>query len=266
MMGFLSKLVNHVGDVAGGFLGRVTGTTAANAQQQYNYENQIQQRVADGLKAGINPLAAIGASTNYQPYFQSNMNGLSDISNMVNTVSGGANGLFKGMKGLFAGKVKDDIDYDTEVKQLDLEAKRLENRILSNQLRASEINLSGGTQRERPGLSKSIDSEQPNRLGDRPLFYPVYDLQGRPRLVVNQDVVEGDSDNAGYIASLKHAISQGFVNKITGEVNSDQYRMMLDDMYYNMTGRHIANLDKLYVSPAEVAIAAAELYGQVKGK
>ena len=51
---------------------RAEKTAAANRQQasdQFNaqMDETLQRRVADGLKAGINPLAAIGASANVQP-------------------------------------------------------------------------------------------------------------------------------------------------------------------------------------------------------
>lgn len=246
----IGKFLNHTADVAGGLLGRITGTTAANAQQQANYENQIQTRVADGLKAGINPLAAIGASTNYQPYFQTNDS--SGAFGMASMAGDAISGLSKGIKGLLGKKVEDDMSYDSEVKALDLESRRLENRILKQELSA----MRGSISSDKP---KSEVNDRPSREGDEALFKVAYDLQGRPRLVVNQNVMEGDSDNAGYVASLKHAISQGFVDKISGKVNSDQYKMMLDDMYYNMYGRHIANLDDLYFSPAEVTAATVNL-------
>ena len=244
--------LNKVADFAGNLLGRVTGSTALNQQQQENYENQLQIRVRDGLKAGINPLAAIGASANYQPYFQSNNASLSEIGDLAGRAG-------KRLASLFEKKQEYDIEYDNEAKALDLESKRLENRILKQRLNAMFDTVSS----DKP--NSEID-DRPNRLGEESLFKVAYDLQGRPRLVVNQNVQEGDSDNAGYLASLKHAIVQGFVDKGSGRINSNQYKLMLDDMYYNMYGKHIVNLDKLYISPAEVAIATAELYGQVRGK
>lgn len=240
-MSFLG--LGEVADWAGDLLGRVTGSKAANEYSKYANENALQIRVKDGLAAGINPLAAIGASTNYAPTLQTN-----SASDLVN-LGDGAVSAVKGMAGLFKKKAKDDIAYDNEAKSLDLESKRLENRILRNRVAESELNLTKGS-------GKEVPSEQPNRVGDVPLFSIAYDLQGRPRLVANQDVVEGDADNPGYLASVKHAITQGFVDPQTGKVISEQYKMMLDDMYYNMYGRHISNLDDLYFSPAEAGFAA----------
>lgn len=216
----------------------------ALAAGQFNaqMDETIQRRVADGLKAGINPLAAIGASANVSPTIHAGGS------------SGGAEYFSRAgeyLSRLFERKQADDIEYDNQAKELDLEGKRLENRILSNRLSAERKNLSGG-----------VEDEKPNRTGDKPLFYPVYDLQGRPRLVVNQDVVEGDSDNAGYTASLLPIITDGRIDKVSGRFKSDQDKMMIDDMYYKMTGRHIANLDELYVSPLEVGIAGSNALGQ----
>lgn len=249
---------SHIADMAGDIFSRATGAKQSNdmAQAQFNsqMDESIQRRVADGLKAGINPLAAIGASTNVSPTIHSGGSNGTDPTSLLSMFGSAA----KGLKNMFIKKQEDDIAYDNEAKQLDLEGKRLENRILRNRAQESEQNLASTS---KTGSAKEVPNMEPkpNRLGDRPLFSIAYDLNDRPRLVVNQDVMEGDSDNAGYIASLKTAIANNQVDKITGQINSEQYRMMLDDMYYNMTGRHIQNLNELYFSPAEVAAAAANL-------
>lgn len=263
-MSFIKKAVGKLANFAGDIFSTVTGQKSANEMAQNQFDAQmdtsIQRRVADGLKAGINPLAAIGASANVSPTIHSGGANGADPMSLFSLFGSAA----KGLKNMFIKKQEDDMSYDSEAKSLDLEGKRLENRILRNRALESEQNLKTMS---RTGSAKEVPNmtEQPNRVGEMPIFRVAYDLQGRPRLVANQDVMEMDSDNAGYLASIKHAISQGFVDKVSGRINSEQYRMMLDDMYYNMYGHHISNLDDLYFSPAEAAIAAAGLYGQVKG-
>lgn len=236
---------SHIADVAGGLLGRVTGTKAANEYSQYANENALQIRVNDGLKAGINPLAAIGASANYTPTMQTN-----SATDLVNLGSGALNGM-KGLTGLFKEKAKDDVEYEREAQQLDLESKRLENRILKNKAEESSLNLSQGS-------GKEVPAEKPTRMGERALFVPAYDLKGRPRLVANQDVIEGDNDNAGYRAAILTAIANGDIDKKTGEIKNPETRKMLDDMYYDMTGHHIKNLEQLYVSPTEMGLVTKD--------
>lgn len=264
-MSLIKKAIGKVANWAGDIFSTVTGQKAANEMAQNQFDSQldssIQRRVADGLKAGINPLAAIGASVNSSPTIHSGGSNGADPMSLFSIFGSAA----KGLKDMFIKKQEDDIAYDSEAKYLDLEGKRLENRILRNRALESEQNVKAisktGSAKEVPNME-----EKPNRIGDVPIFRVAYDLQGRPRLVANQDVMEMDSDNAGYLASIKHAMSQGFVDKISGRITSDQYRMMLDDMYYNMYGKHIVNLGDLYFSPAEAAMAAAGLYGQVKGR
>lgn len=218
------------------------------ARRQFNEQmdfakNQTQYRVQDALKAGINPLAALGQSANVSPTISAGYpSGAGDA--MGNGIARAGDAIGKAM----LDKARDDAAYDSEAKELGLEEQRLKNRILKQQLQ-------GVT--NRPG-----EDMKPSMMGEGTIFKPVYDLHGRPRLVVNQDYLEGDSDNAGYSATLVSALADGQISKTTGRVLSPQLRMMLDDYYYQTTGHHIKNLEELYVSPTELVLATANAADQ----
>lgn len=238
--------VGDVLDFAGGLLGMESdraqaGADRAESQRQFNAQmdfqkNQTQYRVQDALKAGINPLAALGVSSNVSP-----------------TISAGGSQpghhLSKSMSAI-GNMFRSKFRLDKESAELDNEAKRLRNDVIReelNHLRQPGIPVNGGAQMVRPF--------KPN--GDKSLFIPVYDLQGRPRLMVDQDVTENDSDNAGYISSLATMMANGQVDRLTGRVKSRQLRMKIADDYKRRTGRDIENLEEIYFSPTEVAAAAA---------
>lgn len=231
------------------------------ARRQFNEQmdfakNQTQYRVQDALKAGINPLAVLGQSANVSPTFSAGYpSGAGDA--IGNGIARAGDAIGKGIldkadrkkaEKAALDKAFDDAAYDSQSKELSLEEQRLKNRILRQQLR-------GVT--DRPGVDV-----QPSMMGEGTIFKPVYDLHGRPRLVVNQDVLEGDSDNAGYSATLVSALADGQISKTTGRVLSPQLRMMLDDYYYQTTGHHIKNLEELYVSPTELVLATANAADQ----
>ncbi len=229
----------------------VAGQDRAEAQRQFNEQmdfqkNQTQYRVQDALKAGINPLAALGVSSNVSP-----------------TVSAG--GSQPGHHMARAGRVLANIFRERfgqlkESNDLDNEAKRLRNEMMQAELdimRQPGLPINGGAQ-----LTPAFRPD-----GRKMLYDVAYDLQGRPRLMVNQDVTENDSDNAGYRSALATAFASGQINPLTGRVRSRQLQMLIDDMYYQSTGRHITNLDELYISPTELGFAAAdELQAWVPGK
>lgn len=211
--------------------------------EQMNYaKNQTQIRVEDALKAGINPLAALGQSANVSPTFHAG--GSSGAGELI---ANAGQHMSKALQAIFEEKAVDDAEYTKKSQDLDLKSQRLQNQILQKRLDAMDT----------PG----VDVERPNMLGQDLLFKPVYDLQGRPRLVVNQNVMEGDADNPGYMSSIMATIASGIkdgqIDLVSGKIKSDQMRMMLDDMYFNMTGNHIMNLEDLYISPSEAAAAAA---------
>lgn len=218
-----------------------------NVQDDYN-KNMTQYRVQDALKAGINPLAALGTSANYSPTVHA---GGSDGG--AGYMSRAGDRLSNMLEKITARDTADDARYKREARELDLESKRIENSIQRSKLASLQ----------NPGFD-----EQPpvSPTGERLLFYPTYDLQGRPRLLVNQDATENDSDNAGYRSAFGAAFSNGQIDKTSGKIKSDQLRMLIDDEYYRVTGHHISNLDELYISPTEAAMLAKdELVGLLHG-
>lgn len=214
------------------------------ARRQFNEQmnESVQRRVQDALKAGINPLAALGYSGGASPTIHAG-----GTSGAGEIISNAGSHLSRALRAFFEDKSVDDAKLDTQSKELDIEGQKIQNQILQKQL----DNLST------PG----VDEEKPTMMGQDLLFKPVYDLQGRPRLVVNQSVMEGDADNPGYMSSIMATIASGIkdgqIDPVSGRIKSDQMRMMLDDMYFNMTGHHIMNLEDLYISPSEAAAAAA---------
>lgn len=253
MMGFFSDLLGNipiVGDViefGSNLLGMesdraVAGQDRAEAQRQFNQQmdfqkNATQYRVQDALKAGINPLAALGVSSNVSP-----------------TVSAGGSqpGHHMARAGrALANMMRERFGQQKESADLDNEAKRLRNQVIREELRHLRqpgIPVNGGAE-----LVPAFKSD-----GRKMLYDVAYDLQGRPRLMVNQDVTENDSDNAGYRSALATAFASGQINPFTGRVKSRQLQMLIDDMYHQSTGRHITNLDELYISPTEAGFAASD--------
>ncbi|WGL31341.1 DNA pilot protein [Dipodfec virus UOA04_Rod_962] len=134
-MGIIKKFIDHTKDMAKGFLGDITGTRDANrmtrqnnALQQSNFENQTQIRVRDALKAGINPLAALGISSGYQPTFGSaQTNSATDMVNMIGSTAGAIGGAARGIANWFTGKAKEGTE-------LNLEHQRLQNDYLRSQI------------------------------------------------------------------------------------------------------------------------------------
>lgn len=252
MMGLFGSIL----DFAGGLLGMesdraAAGQDRAEAQRQFNLQmdfqkNATQYRVQDALKAGINPLAALGVSSNVSPTVSS---GGSQPGHHMSKAMSAIGNMFKSKFRL-----------DEESSKLDNEAKRLRNQVIREELRHLRqpgLPVNGGAQ-----LTPSFTPD-----GRKMLYDVAYDLQGRPRLMVNQDVTENDSDNAGYRSALASAFASGQINPVSGRIRSRQLQMLIDDMYHQSTGRHITNLDELYISPTELGFAAAdELQGWFPNK
>lgn len=249
------SLFGAIGDVVGSVIGAVSAhkeNKINNQLSQRQFDAQmdetIQRRVADSLKAGINPLFALGYTGGASPTIHA---GGGSSASPAEYVSRGFSNLGRHLDDALLDKQADDMEFDTQSKELDLESKRLHNRILRQEL---ESKLSKPGQDEEPA---------PSMQGEELLFSPVYDIQGRPRLVINQNALEADSDNPGYMSSVISTIASGIKNgqidPVSGEIRSSQMRMMLDDFYYQTTGHHIKNLESLYISPTEAAMAATML-------
>lgn len=216
---------------------------SAQFQQEMDYNKNLTQiRVADALKAGINPLAALGQSSNVTPTIHAG--GGSDAGSILASTGGKISGI---LQDYYADKLADD----SESSKLDLEAKRLQNRILRQQIKPVVAS---------PGEDLEPD-DTPKMLGQKTLFTPTYDFYNRPRLVLDQNVMETDADNPGYtssiIATLADAVKKGDIDLTSGKITNPQLRFAIDDFYYQTTGHHIANLEELYISPAEAAAVAA---------
>lgn len=239
-----------VGDVLGGLLGSKTSKSEGHkdrkeARRQFNEQmdfqkNATQYRVKDALAAGINPLAALGVSSNVSPTISAGYGG--DSGSFGHAVSRAGDRLQNMIERLTAEKAIDDTEYNRESQSLDLESKRLQNE----HLRLQNAALS------QPGVPDPVGQDQF-------LWRPVEDMDGNIRMVVNQDITENDSDNAAYLSSLTGALVNGWINPKSGQIQNKQYKLMLDDQYYRATGRHL-NVDvPWYISRSELAIATAQL-------
>lgn len=236
-----------VGDVFGGILGHKSEKSQLKeARRQFNEQmdfnkNITQYRVQDALKAGINPLAALGQSANVSPTISSYGG-----NSAGEAASRAGNRVQRMLESLSLRDTVDDARYKRESRALDLESKRIQNDIDRARLGALG----------QPGVPHPDDPASPITEHDL-LFRVVYDMNGAPRLVVNQDVLENDTDNPGYLSALKNAMTSWRITP-TGRIPSNQYRMMLDDMYFEATGRHIRNIDQLYFPMSEALIAAVD--------
>lgn len=121
-----------VGKLAGGVLGSILGKSAAKKQynQQVSFaQNAIQWKAADAIKAGLHPLAALGANTvSYSPQAVGDMMGpMSDMGQDVGrAIQATANGTERA-----TGKVA----------MLQLERAGLENDLLRTQIASENARL-----------------------------------------------------------------------------------------------------------------------------
>ena len=203
------------------------GVRQFNVQDDYN-KNMTQYRVKDAIAAGINPLAALGMSGNYSPTASTAVGGGS--SRQIPSFSG----MTKALAKMFERENEDKINDEKESRKLGLESMRLENEYRRAQINALQNGNTG----------------EPVTPPDQ-LYRVALDLSGRPRLVINQDILEADDDNPGYKSAMIAALGQ--IDKKTGRIPK-QARYMIDDWFYKKYGYHIPNLEELYVSPMEVGI------------
>lgn len=244
-----------VGSIIGGLVGGIGGLFGGGSGTDWNKKyfnesvrqfnvlddfnkNATQYRVQDALKAGINPLAALGVSSNVSPTMHAGGSGSG--SNSGSTASKFVSGLAK----MFARQ-------ESESNELDLEAKRIRNDIARQ-----ELNIL-----RQPGIDSGNQiMEQPPVGTDEYLFRIVYDMNGDPRLMVNQDVTENDSDNAGYLSSLQYAYRNGGIG-LNGRVTSPALQDKIASDYERATGRKLMSKERLYISPSELGLAG---YGAFK--
>lgn len=229
---FATGLISGHSSKSEGHKNRQEARRQFNIQDDYN-KNLTQYRVEDALKAGINPLAALGQSTNYSP--TASIYGGGSDSSIPST-----SGIAKAISKFFERESKEDAEYNRKTRSLDLEGRQLENDYRRAQIDALRNGNTG----------------QPVSPPDQ-LFNVALDLAGRPRLVIDQNVLEADDDNPGYKASMVNAL--GHIDPKTGRI-PEQARMMIDDWYYQKHGYHIPNLEELYISPTEAGIVTAGMF------
>lgn len=206
---------------------------------RHDNHNLTQIRVQDALKAGINPLAALGVSSNVSPTIMS-----------TGSNNGTSGGRFSNIAKAIGSFFNREAEQRYESNELDLETKRIQNRLLKE-----ELNLM--RQPGNPGVSPQ---EVPPVGTDEYLFRIVYDMNGDPRLMVNQDITENDSDNAGYLSTLQYAYRNGGIG-MNGHVVSPALRDKIAADYERATGRRLMSKERLYISPSELALAG---YGAFK--
>lgn len=176
--GPIGAIVGGLGGLAGGLFGFKKKTDwqkksfnesvrQFNVQDDYN-KNRLQYTVKDAIKAGVNPVAALGAgSGHYSPTISAG--GGSDNSESSNFV-----GNASAIAGMFSKEARQNRAIELESSKLDLESKRLQNDILRSKLLAET----------QPGIPTS---GQRNSIQD--LLVPFRTPDGKIVYRLNQDAV-----------------------------------------------------------------------------
>lgn len=190
-----------------------------NVMDDFN-KNQVQYRVKDALAAGINPLAALGVSSNYSPTISGG--GFSSGEE-----SGGFNNFLTSMSNIFNKQEKESRD-------LDLEAKRIRNRIAKeelNHLLQPGIVTNGSTD-ESLSKPKNPGWQIPMKMSLRdaePLYLPWRTQDGRIVELLNPDAI-ADADITNMEAVRAYASEPNV--PIKGTRDSLRYAVGARDSYF----------------------------------
>lgn len=226
------ELITAGGSLIGGLMGSASSESEDSKNrkearrqfniQQDNFLNQTQYRVQDALKAGINPLAALGVSSNVSP--------------TVSTGGGSDAGYQKGNAITRAAEHLSNIfnRQEKESRDLDLEAKRIRNRIAKeelNHLLQPGIVTNGSTDES---LSKPKNSgwQIPMKMSLRdaePLYLPWRTQDGRIVELLNPDAI-ADADITNMEAIRAYASEPNV--PIKGTRDSLRYTVGARDSYF----------------------------------
>lgn len=169
-----------------------------NIQDEYN-KNRLQYTVKDAIKAGVNPVAAIGsASGHYSPTISAG--GDSGAGNMIADSVSNAGRSISDM--ILNRQARQDRAIALESANLDLESKRLENQILRQRLLTES----------QPGI---VSKGSTPSIGD--LYLPWKDRQGNIVYLLNPDAIaDADWTNLealkAYASNPGDAVSTGHPN------------------------------------------------------
>lgn len=191
-----AALISTGGSLIGGLMGSSSSSKQASkdraeSRRQFNEQmdfnkNATQYRVQDALKAGINPLAALGVSSNVSP--------------TVSTGGGSDAGYQKGNAITRAAEHLSKIfnRQEKESRDLDLEAKRIRNRIAKEELNhlLQPGLVSNGSVDDSPSNPKNPDWQIPMKMSLRDaelLYLPWRTPDGRVVELLNPDAI-ADAD------------------------------------------------------------------------
>lgn len=232
-----------IGAVAGGLIGGIGGLFGTkkttdwnkksfnesvrqfNVQDDYN-KNRLQYTIKDAIKAGVNPVAALGTgSGHYSPTIStgggsSSESGGFDMSRFMNGIQG-----FVQQK-----QARQDRAIALESANLDLETKRIQNQILKQELIANT----------QPGIVSQGTSNPKNRSWRIPmdyrlrdiepgeLFLPWRDLHGDVYWFINPDAIS-DADYTNIEADRALAIgAKGVSRGVLGYLKRNKKKKTMD--------------------------------------
>jgi hypothetical protein len=152
-MGFeLSKALGASLPIVGDIINYNTSKRRYNYARQDAYhdrerdDTQIQRRVADAKKAGIHPLAALGAGSMYSPGTIVGGNYQADMSNMGQNIS---RALSKSMSG-----------HQQKIASEQLKSLQLENDFKRIEIQKSQRELGDSNEKGLPGINETLPSKR----------------------------------------------------------------------------------------------------------